>query len=106
MPRTALSASAIAFRTEDPRSQPFVGRKLLHGERLQLRAAQHLLEPSRGYMQLPECLLAGDTDFAAEFNFGPREAADLHHRFRTAYPLFAERRAPRRCARIMATFPR
>jgi CDP-glucose 4,6-dehydratase len=38
-----------------------------------IRPWQHVLEPLRGYLQLAERLLAGDREFAAAFNFGPRE---------------------------------
>ena len=38
-----------------------------------IRPWQHVLEPLRGYLQLAERLISGDSAFASAFNFGPGE---------------------------------
>jgi CDP-glucose 4,6-dehydratase len=63
----------------EDRLVPDLIRGFLSGEPVRIRRPQairpwqHVLEPLRGYLQLAERLLAGDTEFAAGFNFGPRE---------------------------------
>lgn len=38
-----------------------------------IRPWQHVLEPLRGYLQLAQKLLTGDSRYATAYNFGPRE---------------------------------